>query len=182
MKTKLNGFAAIATMLVSAPASAATVNLGVLDANVHPFSRSFFRTGNDTGSPLGPYSDIYTFQLLGKSNVIGDLARVQNGRTVLSAALSLTGGSLLSPLEDATLGAFNFNGLDAGDYALEVRGTFSGVSGTANYSGHISARAMNPAPGVPEPASWMAMVLGFSALGAAARYSNGRYRWTITAS
>jgi hypothetical protein len=168
---------AAAGMTISMPASSATIDLGVLDSTVQTFSRSYFRSGNDTGSPLGAYSEIYTFKLLSLSDLVGDLTRINTGRTLLSAALSLTGGGLANPLEDATLGGFTFSNLAAGDYALEVHGTFAGISGTSSFTGHISARELRLPGSAPEPGVWLTMVFGFGTLGGVAR--GRRYRASL---
>jgi hypothetical protein len=151
-------------------ASAATVDLGTLSSSVVPFSRSFFRTGNDTGTPLGPFTDAYTFALSETRTVFGDLTRDQGGRTRLSVILTLSGGSLSGLVTDSTLGSFNFGALGAGNYSLNVEGVFSGLSGVSSYSGHISASETPVAPGgVPDGPTWMFLMAGFFLLGTAAR-------------
>jgi hypothetical protein len=151
-------------------ASAATVDMGTLSGSVVPFSRSFFRTGNDTGSPLGPFTDTYTFVLSETRTVFGDLSRTQGGRTRLTVMLTLSGGSLAGLVTDSTLGSFNFGALDAGNYSLNVEGVFSGLSGVSGYSGQISASDTPVVPaGVPDGPTWMLLTTGFFLLGTVAR-------------
>jgi hypothetical protein len=162
-------------LFTASVASAATVDLGTLDSSVVPFSRSFFRTGNDTGSPLGPFTDTYTFALSETRTVFGDLSRTQGGRTRLTVILTLSGGSLAGMVTDSTLGAFNFGPLDAGNYSLNVEGVFSGLSGVSSYSGQISASDTPIVPaGVPDGPTWMLLTSGFFLLGTAARRRQGQ--------
>lgn len=66
-------------------------------------------------------------------------------------------------------------------------GRFAGASGTFDATGTADARTRPThvsidflgdinAPGVPEPATWMMMILGFGAIGAEARRRRGRVR------
>jgi hypothetical protein len=157
-----------ALMLFSSTAAAALdVDLGTLGPPVTAFSNTFVRNGNDSGTPLGPYADNYFFTLTQSATVLGDLFVTEGGRTQLSAALQLTGGDIVDPLIDDTLGPFSFPDLAAGSYTLVVHGSFGGVSGVSRYLGRISAGGT--LPGVPEPATWLLLVAGFGVLGAGAR-------------
>ena len=151
----------------STAASALDVDLGVLGPDVREFSNSFIRNGNDSGTPLGPYSDTYFFTLADTVTVLGDLTVFQGGRTRLSAALQLTGGDIVDPLVDDTLGTFSFPDLAPGAYALVVHGAFSGLSGVSRYNGRISAGGVLPT--VPEPGTWLLLLAGFGMLGGAVR-------------
>lgn len=157
-----------ALLLFSSTAAAALdVDLGTLGPQVTNFSNSFIRNGNDSGTPLGPYADTYAFTLVESATVLGDLTVTEGGRTRLSAALQLTGGDIVDPLIDDTLGPFSFPGLAAGSYTLVVHGTFAGVSGVSRYLGRISAGGTLPS--VPEPGNWILLITGFGLLGGVAR-------------
>jgi hypothetical protein len=155
-------------LLAPTPACALQIDLGPLDSNPAAFSQSFFRTGNDSGTALGPYIDTYLFSLSTQTTVGGNLKVVEGGRTHLSAALELTGDGLADPIVDDTLGGFSFPDLAPGSYVLSVQGTFSGLSGVSRYEGVILVGDAPPL-GVPEPKSWALLVCGFGALGGLAR-------------
>jgi hypothetical protein len=158
---------AVLLLFSSTAASALDADLGALGPQVRTFSNSFIRNGNDSGSPLGPYADTYSFTLTDTVTVLGDLNVIQGGRTRLSAALQLTGGDIVDPLVDDTVGTFSFPDLVPGSYALVVHGAFSGLSGVSRYVGRISSGGTLPA--VPEPETWVLLMAGLGILGAAVR-------------
>lgn len=169
MRRYLASSLAAVFLAIGTPASAAVIDLGTLNSDVISFSRSFFRVGNDSGSPLGPFTDTYTFALSETGTVFGDLSRVLGGRTQLSVMLTLSGGSLSGVLTDSTLGSFNFGALEAGNYSLDVDGVFSGLAGVSSYSGRISASATPLVSGIPDVATWLLMTTGFLLIGSTLR-------------
>jgi hypothetical protein len=176
MRRYLASSLAAVFLTIGTPGSAAVVDLGTLNSNVISFSNSFFRVGNDSGSPLGPFKDTYTFALSETKTVFGTLARLQGGRTRLSVALTLSGGNLTGPLTDSSLGLFDFGALEAGAYSLDVDGVFSGLAGVSNYSGSISASVAPLVSGVPDASTWVLMTTGFFLLGSAVRRKNEVFR------
>ena len=170
----------VATLLglAATPASAAIIaNLGN-----NPTSAQ----GDFSNSPGGGlFEDQFTFQLVGGPQFL-TIASVTNVFPQPSdfitnfklAVYTVGGDGLVNTGDDvAVIGPVaalpclftpncqNAGGsaiLNAGNYYLELTGTGGGTSG---YGGNLSVSAQ---PGVPEPATWAMMMLGFAGVGFAA--------------
>ena len=160
---KIKQVIAAVAMAFSAGAFAVPTDLGVLDANDTSFSKDFWRIFN-WGSPLGAFSDYYSFQLTGASTATGGtLAFDWGGLDLTITSVSLNGGTLPATVVDDSPTSFAFSGLGAGSYMLGVNGMLksTGPLGVAQYSGSIHAVA---AP-VPEPEHAAMMFAGLLGLG-----------------
>lgn len=148
---------------LSGGAFAGTTDLGVLNAHDTEFSQEFWRIF-DWGTPLGAFTDYYTFQLAGSSTAAGGTMVFDWGGLDLSIdSVSLSGGTLATPKSDGTPDNFSFSGLGAGAYTLAVSGKLNAGMpiGYAQYSGTIHAVA---AP-VPEPEHAAMLLAGLVGLG-----------------
>lgn len=148
-------------------AFATPVALGVLDSDDISFGKQFWRVDHFLSSPLGTFTDYYTFSLTGNATAAGGVVSFDYHALDLTInALSLTGGTLGNAMNDSSPSSFSFSGLGAGTYTLGVAGRLNadrGDSGYARYTGTIHAVA---AP-VPEPEHAMMMFAGLLGLGAA---------------
>jgi len=162
--------AAVAVALSTGGAFASTTDLGTLNANDTGFSKDFWKIF-DWGSPLGAFTDYYTFELVGASTATGGTLVFDWGALDLSiSSVALSGGTLASPQTDGSPGSFSFGGLGAGSYTLAVNGNLAanGPFGYAQYSGSIHAVA----GAVPEPEHGAMLLAGLVGLGALARRRN----------
>jgi hypothetical protein len=75
--------AVLAALTLTSPAAAVTQNLGTLDTNGTDFSRGFVRLFG-LGSPLGAFSDFYTFDLVQSAVVTGGVIAFDIGFVDLS--------------------------------------------------------------------------------------------------
>lgn len=176
-----------AVLMLSAPASAAVVG----DLGVNPTSsQGAFNNGN---LPTGTFADQWTFTLVGEQLLtIGSATNVYpqpsdfiaqfNGSVYdIVGAIDAVPGSgddilVLGPAfatpGNCSPGCQTFGGsaiLDGGDYYLNI----AGIAGsTAGYGGDLAVVA----PAVPEPATWLMMVLGFLGVGTMAMRRNNRLR------
>jgi hypothetical protein len=151
--------AASAAAVMAAPASAATYN------NFNPATGTG-TYGNDAVS-TSPFSDLFTFVVNKTSTLSSSILSSKSGRNDINFSLvQLTGPNGFSADYDKiSEGVFEFrtygpNIIQAGTYTLSVKGT---STGTASYTGDFTLA------GVPEPATWGLMILGFGAVGGAMR-------------
>lgn len=143
--------AAALTLGAASFANAANFNLGVLDAGeTEDWSRSFgFTFFNSTD-----INDNVFFTLAGANGASGTTSIDVSGLASLSLShLRLTGGTLGSALVDNSPGSFAFSNLGAGDYTLNIRGSFGAIAGSGSYTGTITGTRAGGATSVPEPAS-----------------------------
>lgn len=168
---KLKHIVAALAVAFSTGTFASTTDLGVLNANDTEFNKEFWKIFN-WGSPLGAFTDYYSFELTGASTATGGTLVFDWGGLDLSInSVALSGGTLASTQTDATPGNFSFGGLGAGTYTLAVNGTLvsnNNPVGYAQYSGSIHAVA---AP-VPEPEHGAMLLAGLVGLGFLARRRN----------
>ncbi len=141
-------FASLA-VAISGSAVAMTTDLGTLDLGGSSFGKAFIRIF-DFGSPLGGFTDHYTFKLLGNSGAEGGAAvAMEWGSLDLDLlSVSLSGGTLDHEVTDDTPASFSFSGLGAGTYNFDVTGilkSYGGELGFASYTGNIRSMA-SPAP------------------------------------
>ncbi len=161
MRVKLRNAAAalaISGALLAAPASAITMDLGTLDAGGSQIGNSFWRVFN-SGSPLGAFSDYFTFSLSGAADALGGTTVFEFGWIDLTlSSASLSGGTLASTRIDSSPESFSFAGLGAGNYTLAINGSLSGLLGAASYQGNIRTNTSR----IPEPGT---LALLFASLG-----------------
>ena len=161
MKTLAMALAAV--LLAAAPAAASTFITESGPAADGSLSWDF---GNDGGIPAGAFED--TFDIFLPAAGLGD-GSVTATFTSKSTELKFTAVSFAG--FGFTL--FNFPGEHGGDLApisvggghqlLDVKGISPGIAG--DYTGTLS---FTPG-GVPEPATWALMILGFGGAGAMLR-------------
>ena len=162
MKTLIAALAAV-LLATAAPAAATTFITESGPAADGSLSWDF---GNDGGIPAGAFED--TFDIFLPAAGLGD-GSVTATFTSKSTELKFTAVSF------AGLGftLFNFSGEHGGDLAptavlgghqlLDIKGVSPGIAG--DYTGTLS---FTPG-GVPEPATWALMILGFGGAGAMLR-------------
>ena len=150
--------------LSPASAVAGVTDLGALDAAGTSFGAAFWRVFN-VGSPLGAFTDVYSFTLLNPAAATGGLITWDWGSIDLSlSSVALSGGTLAGALTDSSPGSFSFNGLGAGKYSLAISGVLnstSGIVGLAGYNGTIRAVAS----ATPEPEGIVMVLAGFAFVG-----------------
>jgi hypothetical protein len=153
--------AVLAALMLTNPAAAVTQDLGTLDASETDFGRGFVRFFG-LGSPLGPFTDFYTFDLVQSAVVSGGISAFDLGFVDLSiSSVGLTGDMTFS---NTAPNNFAFN-LPPGHYVLSVDGTFTSNRfldlGSAFYEGNISAVAVAvPGPIVGAGVPGLVMALG----------------------
>ncbi|MFN0300052.1 MAG: FxDxF family PEP-CTERM protein [Burkholderiales bacterium] len=164
MRIKLRNAAAALLFsgpLFAAPASAITMDLGVLDAGGSQIGNSFWRVFN-RGSPIGAFSDYFTFSLSGAADALGGTTVFEFGWIDLTlSSASLSGGTLASTRVDMTPESFEFDGLGAGNYTLAINGSLRGLLGTASYQGNIRTSTSQ----VSEPGTLALLVASLGILG-----------------
>lgn len=152
---------ALSAALLASPASAITINLGTLDAGGSSIGNSFWRYFS-YGSPLGAFSDSFTFSLSGAADALGGTTMFEFQNLDLSlSSVSLSGGTLPSTVVDRTPDAFSFYGLGAGPYTLTVNGSLGGGSGVAGYYGNIRTGVSR----ISEPGSLALLAASLGLLG-----------------
>ena len=148
-------------------AIAQPVNLGVIDDGTTDFGRSFGRIFG-FGSPIGSFTDYYTFSIATPATATGGTIVLEFGSLDLSlTSLSLSGGSLgNTTLVDDSAGSFSFSNLGIGTYTLAVAGSLNvlpGWAGFAQYTGHISAVSSNSVGSpVPEAETYGMLAIGLA--------------------
>jgi hypothetical protein len=159
-KIALAALVAAGTLTVAAPASAATYN------NFNPATGTG-TYGNDAVS-TSPFSDLFTFVVTKASSLSSSILSSKSGDNDVNFSLvQLTGpDGFVADYDEISSGVFEFrtygpNTIQAGTYTLSVQGTSTGI---ASYTGDFTLSA-----GVPEPATWGLMILGFGAVGGAMR-------------
>lgn len=153
--------------LVCGNAHAITDDLGVLSSDVTYFSNYI--------PNLGGFTDYYTFSLGSNSTVSGATFEIDIGKwlNVDLSRVSVKGGTLASALSDTSpTNGFNFAGLAAGQYVLEVAGVVTGHLGGAYY-GAIQAKQSVASP-APEPEAYALMALGLAGVALLVRRARSR--------
>ncbi len=195
LNTRLTTVGLVALIATATPAMAATVNVdlsgAVSGATVNGVGASFaqgFSFGPLALAPSGPITVAFfnpgvsaaSNSLLSQPNNQAPLAMYLNGATANSVTFtagSASGGSVTLTGYDAAgvaTGAFllNFNnGYDV--YTVGGLGNFAGIQFSAT-NDPAGVRYMNFSyesirGGVPEPAAWTMLILGFGAVGTALR-------------
>jgi hypothetical protein len=162
MRNLLFAAAAAATLMAAAPiANAATV----LNFTFAPDGNSAVASFNSSGTGT-TFSDTYTFTLPAGFASTSLTTAAVNGMTDTAFSSVLLNGITLTT--DAS-GAIDVKSLldvpvNAGGNTLVVNGTSGGLF---SYGGNISFAKL--VAGVPEPASWALMIVGFGGMGAALR-------------
>lgn len=153
--------AAGAAAVISAPASAATY--------YNYFNGTTGTYGDSNVTPAGSFAQLFTF-VLGSSGSVASTITSSNTSAATNidfTRVRLTGpAGFLADYVPVATGKYEFRTFDgsklaAGTYTLDVRGTSGGA---ASYTGDFNFTA-----GVPEPATWALMILGFGAVGGAMR-------------
>ena len=164
--------AAAAALSFSATANAAPLVLSptVVTSVTPPASGTFGNSFNPTPTTpiaLGLFTDNFVIDLTNNSLTNGGLISVSLGGgnnidfTCQACSVRLD-STLFSLMSTGTLDVFTLNPtlLTAGQHTLSVTGNI--VTGpSASYSGTINFAV----PGVPEPATWAMMLLGFGGIG-----------------
>lgn len=159
---KLNTVLAAASMLLVGAASAATNVVSYPDDTVGPLSPTPALFGNllATGKAGGgTFSDEYSFDLAGTSDVIGSVGSFFGSVSFNSVLID---GKALTLTSKPTGYGFDFSGLGKGTHTLTVEGTFA--KGGNSYIGSVYAT-----PAVPEPESLALALAGMGAMGVVAR-------------
>lgn len=169
MKLKL--IAASMALLVSGASFALTKDLGVLDAKGADFGAKFARIFS-FGSPLGNFTDHYTFSLSGASTASGGtLVAMELGSLDLelkSVSLSGAGSTTYATTTDDTPQGFSFSKLGAGTYVLDVAGVLKSLGGPAGYA-EYSGSIRSMASAAPEPAALAMTLAGLIVVGLMSR-------------
>jgi hypothetical protein len=153
----------LAMALGSASSMAITQNLGTLDASGTDFDQTFWSVFG-AGSPLGQFTDYYTFNLAAPATGASGGAAVnfewgEVNLALTSVSLYSGAGQLLASSSPAS---FSFSGLGAGSYKLAIAGDYEGLLGAASYSGTIRSIAS----AAPEASSFAMALLGLAGVGA----------------
>lgn len=168
--------AALALALPGAGVLADTTDLGTLDASGTGFHKEFGRIFG-FGSPLGAFTDYYTFNLVAPATGVAGDAEVSftwvstffGGWVDLnldSVSLYGSGGQLLGSSAPAS---FSFTGLSAGSYKLAVEGSFYGNNAATGYAGTVRSVAS----AAPEASSFAMALLGLVGVGLMVRRRQG---------
>ena len=162
---------ALSLPALSSMAAGVTQDLGTLDASGTDFGRQFARLF-EVGTPVGAFTDYYTFSLVAPATGAAGGASVDF--EWLWVDLNLNSVSLFregnaNAIGTSSPGAFSFNGLSAGNYKLAVEGSFYGSLGAASYSGAIHTIAS----AAPEASSFAMALIGLLGVGAAVRRRRG---------
>lgn len=169
--TNIRKLLAALLIAVSAPAWSYTQDLGEIDASDTEFSRAFIRFFG-LGTPLGAFTDYYTFTIVGGDTAAGGTVTFELGFVDLSlnnvSLYKTEDMSLVS--SDPTPDSFNFSTLSGGtSYTLAVSGDFKKTSwvdtGLAYYEGSIRSVAS----AAPEPGALALMLAGLFGVGLALR-------------
>ena len=187
MKTLFKAAAVAVALITTAIAGAANANVYVIPITT---GSSGTQTGGFTGVVAtdqlvgGFFNDSATFTLGAAGNFDSQLATILLGNTaninftqvyldVLDAAHTFA----ISIQADGTDKAVLSNPLfvNAGAHTIFVRGTLAGDIGS--YGGTLNVAV----PGVPEPATWAMMILGFGMVGAGMRLARTRQTAALAA-
>jgi hypothetical protein len=141
-----------ATLTIIGPASAATCTSTSNIGTISTPGLSVF--GNSFGS-VQHFSDCFTFTLNHPSSAFGFTSAfdVSLSRNIDLSSITLSGGSLLSPVVDTTPTFFSFSNLLSGTYQLAIEGDVTGRNGGflgggfVGYGGTIAVVASS----VPSP-------------------------------
>jgi len=167
MRNLLFAAAAAATLMAAAPlANAATV----LNFTFSPDGNSAVASFNSSGTGT-TFSDTYTFTLpAGFASTALTTASV-NGMTDTAFSSVLLNGNILTTNSSGAIDSKSLIhvAVNPGANTLVVNGTSGGLY---SYGGNISFAKLvqiNPTGGVPEPAGWALMIVGFGSAGAMLR-------------
>lgn len=160
--------ASVALALPSVSVMAETIDLGTLDGSGAELENKFGRFFG-FGSPLGAFTDYYTFDLIAPATGAAGTAEVSftwipellGGWVDLdlnSVSLYSSAGQLLGSSAPAS---FSFAGLGAGSYKLAVEGSFYGYNAAAGYAGTIRSVAS----AAPEASAFGMALLGLTGVG-----------------
>jgi hypothetical protein len=166
----------VTSFSVSLDPTATTFSLGaVLAGDIDPSLAGFYVIGVNTGSGA-----IKPFAGIGEPNVtFNQVIVVQKNGTATLGANSLTvllsGNQFIVSVPASLLPS---TGATAADYGFNIWPRFgSTVTGNAQISDFAPDNRLLSANGllaVPEPASWLMMLLGFGLIGGAMRFRRGR--------
>lgn len=170
MKIKL--FAIALIFAFSVPAMAACTSTFQLGALGTP---SLSAIGNGFSSTQH-FSDCYNFTLDGSGRAVGVVLDFDNSlrRDIALGEITLSGGSLSSPVIDPTATIFSFNNLLAGTYQLAIAGDVIGRDGglfgggMVGYDGFLAIVRSSVTP-VPEPQTYAMILAGLCLLGLTAQ-------------
>ena len=165
MKNLLLAAAAAATLMAAAPlANAATV----LNFTFSPDGNSAVASFNSSGAGT-TFSDTYTFTLpAGFASTALTSAAVNGMTDTAFSSVVLNGNTLTTNSSGAIDEKSLLNvAVNPGGNILVVNGTSGGLY---SYGGNVSFNKLTAVQtGVPEPASWALMIMGFGGIGGALR-------------
>jgi len=165
MKNLYLAAAAAAVLMAAAPAANAAT---VLNFTFSPDGNSAVASFNSSGVGT-TFSDTYTFTLpAGFASTALTTASV-NGMTDTAFSSVLLNGNILTTNSSGAIDSKSLINVavNPGANTLVVNGTSGGLY---SYGGNVSfAKNVALTTGVPEPASWALMMVGFGGLGAVLR-------------
>jgi len=173
--------AALGTLLVAAPASAATYDID--------FSGTGFFGGTLNGTGVLTTSDQSFVNALNGYTVqtITGISGIFNGSAITGLAPGLFGANNLFYLtgpffvDGNGLGFTTAAGISANLFVTNDTSYRVNTQGAGLLTGLVTARATAAAPAVPEPATWLMMLLGFGVIGYALRARRGVQQVLATA-
>ncbi|WP_280153985.1 FxDxF family PEP-CTERM protein [Piscinibacter sp. XHJ-5] len=162
---KLKSLALALALCAGAPAMAATCTSSFSLGTLGPSSGSFF--GNDFNSAQS-FNDCYTFTLSQAPTSATTTTIEWDWSSRLNidlTSVTLSGGNLVSYINNLWSESWTFTGLTAGDYMLEVSGnvtdTHSGYGGVGYIGMLTTSGVVTP---VPEPQTLAMLALGLGAV------------------
>jgi hypothetical protein len=161
---KLKSLVCALAFAISAPAMAATFNLGAINSPSLTFFGNTFRSNQH-------FTDTYNFSLSESSFVAaGATATLDLNifRDLNVTSVTLLGGGQTTSYQGGGVGA-SFSNLLAGAYQLVVTGDVTGIFGKASYEGAILTLPSQLSAPVPEPETFGMLAFGLAAVGFVAR-------------
>ncbi len=173
MKKFVLAAAFAATMLVSSAASAIPVITFTAPAADGSFTGMFGNSGI-AGDAMGAFSDTYTFNLptgLAAWTVSSTFNNIAPTNNIDFTSVQFNGVNFnIGATGDNEYRFLNNQATTGGSQTLSVNGV---SGGNGSYAGTL-AFSLVPGGGVPEPASWALMLVGFGGVGALLRSNRRR--------
>jgi hypothetical protein len=169
-KVILAAASAIALVGGATTANAASVVTSTSPSSLTPPASAIFGTAyNNLTTPTTTFNDQYTFNVVGGALADAQVSTILLGNTAnvtfSSVYLDTVANSFTKTSTDPapeTWALLNPVSIGNGLHTIFVNGTVTGASGA--YGGTLNVQAP-----VPEPATWLMMLLGFGAMGMVVR-------------